>query len=164
MRATLYDLTQDWLELLNLLEDPEVDEEVIWDTLEAIDGEIETKADGYAKMIRQVGHDIEGFAYEIKRMQNCKRSLENRMADMKKRLQDAMELTGKTKFKTKLFGFSIQANPPAFKMDAESVYEIPEEFLRYREPEVDTEKAKKFLKENKAEWGHLEQSKSLRIR
>lgn len=35
-----------------LLEDPEADEQVILDTMEEIDFEIEEKADGYAKIIR----------------------------------------------------------------------------------------------------------------
>lgn len=35
-----------------LLEDPEADEQVILDTMEGIDFEIEEKADGYAKIIR----------------------------------------------------------------------------------------------------------------
>ena len=43
--ANIYELTNDFLELLNMLEDEEVDEEVIMDTLESIEYEIEDKAD-----------------------------------------------------------------------------------------------------------------------
>ena len=161
--STLYSLTNDWLELLTLLEDG-ADEDVINDTLEGLDYEIEVKAEGYAKLIRQLESDAAGLKSEIQRMSDRKKALENNVKRLKDNLQKAMEITGKEKFKTDLFSFGIQNNPPSFRMDAASVYDIPDEFLIYKEPEIDTVKAKKFLKENKAEWGHLEQGRSLRIR
>jgi len=161
--STLYELTSDWLELLTLLEDG-ADEEVIQDTLEGIDYEIEVKAEGYAKLIRQLESDAAGLKTEIQRMTDRKKALENNAKRLKDNLQKAMEITGKEKFKTDLFSFNIQNNPPSFRMDANSVYDIPDEFLIYKEPEIDTVKAKKYLKENEAEWGHLEQGRSLRIR
>ena len=161
--STLYELTSDWLELLNMLEEG-ADEDVINDTLEGIDYEIEVKADGYAKLIRQLESDAAGLKTEIQRMTDRKKTLENNIKRLKDNLQKVMEITGKEKFKTDLFSFGIQNNPPSFRMDANSVYDIPDEFLIYKEPEIDTVKAKKYLKENEAEWGHLEQERSLRIR
>ena len=163
MSSTLYELTSDWLTLLDILEDG-ADEEVIQDTLEGLDYEIEVKADGYAKLIRQLESDAAGLKTEIQRMTDRKKTLENNIKRLKDNLQKAMEITGKEKFKTDLFSFGIQNNPPSFRMDAKSVYDVPDDFLIYKEPEIDTVKAKKFLKENKAEWGHLEQGRSLRIR
>ncbi len=165
--ATIYDMTSEWSEVAEMLGDSEVDDQVIWDTLEAIEGEIEAKADGYTKVIRQFEHDMDGLAQEIKRMQTRKKTLDNRVKALKKRLQEAMETIGKEKIKTDLFSFNIQKNPPSFKMDAESVYDIPEEYLVYKEPEINTAKAIEFLKGQegqKSEWGHLEQGRSLRIR
>ena len=162
--ATLYELEGNWRQVNEMLEDPDMDEQVIWDTLEAIEGEIEAKADGYAKIIRQIEHDADGYDQEIKRMTEQKKTLKNRAASLKQRLQHAMELTGKEKFKTDLFSFGIQNNPPSFKLDAESVYYIPEDFLIYSEPTFDTRKAIQYLKENEADWGHLERGRSLRIR
>ena len=37
-----------------MLEDEEIDEQMILDTLEGLDGEIEIKADNYAKLIRNI--------------------------------------------------------------------------------------------------------------
>ena len=50
--STLYELTADWLALMEMAEDPDIEEDVFMDTLEGIEGEIEIKADGYAKVIR----------------------------------------------------------------------------------------------------------------
>ena len=50
--ANIYELTGQFLQLLDMLEDEEVDEQVIMDTLESVEYEIEDKADGYAKIIK----------------------------------------------------------------------------------------------------------------
>lgn len=49
MGNTLYELTEQYQAVMDMLCDAEADEQVIFDTLEAIDGEIEEKADNYAK-------------------------------------------------------------------------------------------------------------------
>ena len=55
----LYELTEQYEMLQEMMYDPEVDEQVLHDTLEAIWGEIEEKADGYAKIIFGVKADVE---------------------------------------------------------------------------------------------------------
>ena len=55
----LYELTEQWDTVFNMMEDGETDEQVIFDTLEAIEGEIEYKADNYAKIIRNLQANAE---------------------------------------------------------------------------------------------------------
>ena len=43
---TLYELTDEFRQLLDMMEDPDIDPEVLNDTLEAVLGDIEYKADG----------------------------------------------------------------------------------------------------------------------
>lgn len=43
---TLYELTGEFLELFQLMEDPEMDEEALRDTLEGMEGEFDAKIDG----------------------------------------------------------------------------------------------------------------------
>lgn len=64
--ATLYELTNDWLMLMEMAEDPDIEEDVFMDTLEGLDGAIEDKADGYAKLIRQLEHNAEACDAESK--------------------------------------------------------------------------------------------------
>ena len=52
--SNLYQLTNNYETVLNMLYDEEVDEQMILDTLEGIVGEIEDKADGYAKIINEL--------------------------------------------------------------------------------------------------------------
>ena len=61
--ANIYELTGQFLQLLDMLEDEEVDEQVIMDTLESVEYEIEDKADGYAKIIKALEADAISIAY-----------------------------------------------------------------------------------------------------
>lgn len=160
--ATLYELTGQYRELLELAESEELDKQLIADTLEALEGEIETKADGYAKIIRELEGKAELLKSEIDRLSNRKTAIENNIKSMKEALQNAMYITGKVKFKTNLFNFSIQKNPP--KLEIDKPEEIPEEFLIPQPPKVDNAKLKEVLKEKELPFAHLEQSESLRIR
>jgi len=76
-----------------------------------------------------------------------------------------MIATGKTKFKTALFSFGIQKNPPSVKLDEGNLDLIPEEYLVPQDPKVDKKKILAELKEGKEfTWATLSQTESLRIR
>lgn len=161
---TLYELTGQMLELQEMLESGDYDEAAIADTMEAVQFEFEEKADEYAKITRNLTAEIEGLKTEIDRMTGRKRMLENRVKMLKKRLEDAFKQTGTEKLKTQLFSFSMQNNPPKVVLDTDDIFSVPDDLLKYSDPELDKTKAKEFLKNNKADWGHLEQEKSLRIK
>lgn len=160
---TLYELTGGFLELWDMIDDPDVDEAVILDTLEAIDGEIEDKADGYATVIAEAKGKADTIKAEIDRLTARKKAVENNIDRMKKSLQNAMELTGKTKFKTALFSFGIQKNPASVSIEEGA--KIPERYLIPQEPKVDKRQLIADLKEGaEVEGCTLTQSESLRIR
>ncbi|MBR1677297.1 MAG: siphovirus Gp157 family protein [Clostridia bacterium] len=163
--STLYELTGDYLRLLELGEDPETDPEVFKDTLEGLDGEIEIKAEGYAKVIKQLEADAKMLGDEAKRLTDRKKSAENNIAAMKKSLEEAMKATGKTKFKTELFSFGIQKNPPSVKVDEEHLELIPIEYLVPQDPKIDKKRILEELKGGATfTWATMEQGESLRIR
>ena len=163
--ATLYELTNDWLMLMEMAEDPDIEEDVFMDTLEGIEGEIEIKADGYAKVIKQLEHDAEACDAEAKRFTEKKKFIENKIDRMKKSLQRVMELTGKTKFKTELFSFNIQNNPASVVVEAD-IKDIPEKYLKPADPTVDKKLLKEDLKAGVELDGvaHLVQTRGLRIK
>ena len=66
--AALYELTGQFLELMDMLQDEECDEQCIMDTLESIEFEIEDKADGYAKIIKSLESNVEGLSKEADRL------------------------------------------------------------------------------------------------
>lgn len=161
--ATLYELKNDWLTLYDMMSDDNSDEEIIKDTMEALEGEIESKADGYAMVRAQLRADAEAIKFEEARLACRRKSIENNIKRLEGSLMDAMELTGKTKFKTTLFSYGIQNNPVSVVIDDET--QIPELFLIPQPPKVDKAGIKDILKHSgNTSFAHLEQTKSLRIR
>ena len=160
--ATLYEIAAEYMTLLDMAE--EIDEEVFKDTLEGIEGELEIKADNYAKVIAELENRAEGLDKESKRLAERKKAIENNIKRIKESLQVAMIATGMTKFKTELFNFGIQKNPPKLVLD-KGIEDIPMEYYIFQDPIADKEKIKKELKEGKElDFAHLEQGESLRIR
>ena len=163
---TLYELSNDYMTLLEMAEDPDVDEQAFMDTLEGIEGALEDKADGYAKVIRNLEADAAACDAESKRLRNKKQTIENNIKRMKSALQFAMRMTGKTKFKTALFTFGIRKNPASVVIDAANVRDFPEQYIIESEPILDKWALKDALKAGEDLTGlcHLEQSESLSIR
>jgi len=160
--ATLYELTGELLTLLEMSQDPEIDPEMLADTMEAVEGEIELKADGYAKVIRELEGTVDMVKAEMNRLDTKKKTIENSIGRIKKKLQNSMVQTGKTKFKTDLFNFNVQKNPPSLVID--NPEQIPFAYLIPQDPKVDSAGIKKLLREQSVPWAHLEQTESLRIR
>jgi len=118
--ATLYELTGQFRTIYDM---DELDENVWLDTLESLEGEIEEKADGYAKVITNLTADIEPLDKEIKRLQAKKQVIQNKITGLKESLQESMQATGKTKFKTDLYSFNVQKNPASVEvLDENKIY------------------------------------------
>lgn len=164
---TLYELTGELLELLRMAEDPEVDEQMLADTMEGIELEIEDKADAYAKVMQELESDADKLKGEIERLQTRKRTIDNNIVRIKKSLKESMEATGKTKFKTDLFSFNIAKNggkaPLLIDVDVD---ELPDDMCRL-ERKPDTEAIREYVEKNggKVSFAHLcERGTSLRIK
>ena len=108
--SNLYELTGKYLQLQEMLESGDYDEQTLAETLEGIEGEIEIKADNYARVIRNLEAEAEAYKAEADRFTDKRRKCENAVKRLKANLKAAMQITGKTKFKTNLFSFSIRAN------------------------------------------------------
>lgn len=161
--ATLYELTAQYMELLEMMLDPEIDSEVINDTMEMVADDLHDKANGYACIMAEINGRIDMIDVQIKRLQAMKKSLTANVDRLQSRLQETMVLTGERKFKTDLFSFSIAKNPPSVKVDDES--QVPFEFWTTPEPTVNLKELKPWLKEHpECNWAHLEQTEGLRIK
>jgi len=160
---TLYELTGEFLSLMEMAGDGDVSPDAIINTAEALEMEIEEKADGYAKIIKALEAEADGLKGEIERLEEKKKVVDAKVDRLKRSLESAMLATGKTKFKTLLFSFTIQKNNPSvYLMDEKKVPK------RYRIPvpdKVDKKALLAYLKEKgDTEWAFVKQSESLRIR
>lgn len=159
----LYEITGGFLKLYDLLEEGEIDEEVFADTIEGLEYELEEKADGYAKIIAMLNNDVSAIDAEIKRLTDRKKTFKNNIDYLKKNLEQSMIYTGKRKFKTSLFSFNIQKNPPKLVIDDPE--KIPVRFYIEVEPKIDNAAIKEEIKNGEEfDWAHMEQTEGLRIR
>lgn len=166
MGISIYQLTEEYMDVLNMLYDSETDEQTILDTLEGIDGEIEEKADNYAKIIKTLLADAQTLKEEEDRLCARRRGLENRVKRLKDTLQANLEFIGKTKFKTALFTFNVATNGGLQPLSiTENLDEIPGKYLVPQPPKVNTDAIRALLADKEVEWARLEpRGKSLRIR
>ena len=153
----LYELTQNYLNLQELLENPEIPAEMIETAL------IEDKAENIAKLIKTLEADVSGFKAEEKRLADRRKSLENRVTGLKNYIDNSMKVTGKNKFKGQLFSFSIQKNPPSLNVEDEKL--IPEEYWIEQAPVLDKKTLLAALKSGEEIPGvSIKQTESLIIR
>lgn len=153
----LYELTEQWEDVFNMMEDGETDEQVIFDTLESIEGEIEDKADNYAKMIRNLQASVDVLKAEEERLYQRRKSTENHIQRLKDNLQANLEFIGKTKFKTDLFSFSVAKNGGNQPLSITgNLDDIPGKYLIPQPPKVNNNAVRELLKDKEVEWAHLE--------
>ena len=161
--ANIYELAADFLKVQELIEEGELDHEMLLNTLECLDYEIEEKAEGYAKIIKNLTAEVNGLKAEEERLSNKRKAIENNIDSLKRNLEEAMILTGKRKFKTDLFSFNIQKNPPSVKILDET--KIPEEFRIPQPDKIDNKGILHQLKNGATfDFAEITQGESLRIR
>ena len=129
--ASLYDITGRALMLMDMADDEDIEEDVLKDTLEGIEGEYDDKIEAYCKVIKNLEGDAKAFAEEIKRLQGKKKCIENNIDRMKKTMFDSLKLMERTSAGGKILKASIQKNggkaPLVFDVNEE---DVPIEFQR----------------------------------
>lgn len=109
--ATLYELTDEWQEVLEMAEDGDVPQEDIESRLDRIAGDIKSKADGYCSVIAQLNADAEMFRNEEARLKRRRQAAENNAKRLKDGLLAAMQAVGTDKIKTGVFAVTVRKNP-----------------------------------------------------
>lgn len=116
--ATLYSIQGKYQQLLNLAE--QLDPELLKDTLESIDDELETKAENVAFVIKELEGQSLVLETETKRLAERKNTINNNVKRLKQSLFDAMITANKQKIKTNLFTLDIRKNPHSVFVEDES--------------------------------------------
>lgn len=164
MSVKLYELTNNYLTILNMIEDSDVPSEAMIDTLESINDAIEVKVEGIGKMLRMLDADIEALKAEEKRLADRRKAIENKQKQIKDYVRYQLELAGLTEIKSPLITVKVQNNPPAVEIVDRDA--IPRQFIKTTIVEdVDKNAIKEALKNGEEVPGAvLLQGKSLRIK
>lgn len=157
--ASLYELTNEMVEFLALAEDPDIDPVAFADTLEGLQFELEKKAEGYCKVLRQMESDIEAINAEEDRLKRNRSAIENNVKRMKEALKDAMVKTGhddKNGLKAGLFQLKVAKNGGQRPLVIDG--DVPEQFIKVKY-ENDNERIRAFLNSldnnDACAWAHL---------
>lgn len=129
---TLYEIANEYRSICDQLMDSQADEQTIADTLEGEAWALEVKAQNYGFVIRNIEATAEAIAAAEKQMYARRKVLENRVASLKLRLKQAMEITNIQKIESPHFVISIKKNPE--KVDIFEAGMIPCELYSYPEP------------------------------
>lgn len=161
--AKLYELTQNYNNLLELMDDPEIPAEMLTGALNSIEEEITVKAENIAKLIKSLEVDAIGIREEEIRLQNRRRATENKIAGLKAYLDEAMRATGTDKIKGNIFTIGYQKNPPSVEILNGKA--IPGKYLIPQEATINKKMILAELKEGQTIPGTaIKQGTSLRIR
>ena len=107
---TLYELNVQMQEILDMAESGEFDEELISNTLEGVEGEIEIKLDSYGVIIIELQADIEKIDQEIKRLTSKKKTIANSINYLKNMVMQTMGTLNTRKVKGDKFTWTIAKN------------------------------------------------------
>lgn len=157
--STLYEITGNFVKLLEMAEEEEISEEALKDTLESLEYDLAEKAEQYAKVIKELEGQAQAIANEKQRLEERKKTLTNNIARMKSTLKEAMLIANKKKIKTDLFSFTIRKAGGLKPLVIDG--KVPEEYLK--QPEPDTTKIRELLKSNEVEWAHLKESEEILV-
>jgi len=160
----LYELTEQYQQLLDLAEHAQDDDEAqaFADTLEALGGELAEKLDNCACVAQTLKREAEAVKAEEDRLALRRKALVNSGDRLKAYMQDSMNQVGLRKSKGERFTVGIQANPARVVLDDET--QLPESFWAVKRT-PDTAQVRDALKGGQEVPGaHLEQGESLRIR
>ena len=160
----IFNLSDDYMQILGMMEDPDLDKQMLKDTMEGIEGALEDKFDNYVFVAKEMQADIKALEETIKELQARKDSKEANLKKMKEIMTLVMNTTGKVKFKTSLHSYWVQKNPESVVIDTEDVRAIPEDYLTFKEPEPNKTAIKAAIKDGKDFQGlaHIEQTEGVR--
>lgn len=163
--SSLFALTAEYRDAAMKLAELDMDAQTVADTLESLSGELETKAQGVAYMVRSLEADAAAVKQWSKEAAERAKALENRAENLRDYLARCMEACSIEKISGPGVVLSWRASS-AVVIDEPGL--IPAEFMRVK-PAPDPEPDKKAIAEvikagAEVPGAHIEQRKSLQIR
>lgn len=156
----LYEITNEIIELIDKLEDPDMDPTEINAQLDLMKENFNDKFDGYMKARIDLIQSIESIKNEEKRLAARRKTFSNKLSYLENFLIDAMLATDQISIKTDLFSATVRDTASSVVIDDED--EIPENFLTEEiVKKIDKKAIKKHLDNHNEEWAHIEKGKSL---
>lgn len=164
---TLYSLDIEFMELLELAEDEDLDPEVLQDTIEAMAGEWEHKLDAYGIVRNELSMDIAKIDMEVKRLTEKKKRITGNITRINEAIMASMKLHDTRKVEGEHFTWQIQKNggKAPLILDDIPAESLPEEY-QIRDVKANKEAIRKDLEAGKElPYAHIgERGESIRLK
>lgn len=162
MSLTLYALTEQYQKLQEMLAAGEVDEATFADTMKSLEGDITTKVDNLAAVLRTMELECDAYRYEEVRLAERRKALENNRDRLRRYALFELEQMGLKSVKGSRFFVTVQDSTPKVVVDDEQ--RLPPDFWKETRS-LDKAAISTALKSGTEVPGaHLETVRSLRIR
>lgn len=160
----LYELNGVYQNIMALIDEGVATAEEMQAALADIQDDLESKLDGYGKIIRTLESEAVMLKEEEARLAARRRHAEASAKYMKERVKDTLDLRGgDRKLKTKLFSYWVQKNPPKLEVDC-PVELLPDAYQKHTIV-ADTAAIKDALSKGEVVLGcKLTQGESLRMK
>ncbi len=150
-------------EIATLTQQKELQEQAFRDTEDMILMDFADKIDGYCTVRAQVAADRDQVKAEKMRLAAMQSRLEKKLEWLDNAMLQAMLIMDQKKVQGTYYTASTRSSAQVM-IDAKSVYELPDDMVRYADPVPDKVAIKNFLKNNECEWAHMEPTTSLIIK
>jgi hypothetical protein len=128
----LYQLVEQHRSLEALADSDDIPAEVIRDTLEGLEGDIQAKSVSVAHFFKNLDASADAIDDAVKQMQSRAARLRKRSESIKAYLLLSMQATGITRIECPYFQLVVRNNPPSVVIDNEA--EVPDSYKRTPEP------------------------------
>lgn len=165
MAMKLYQLADEYQQALEVLDDPELPEEVVRDTLEALQGGLVQKGQAVAAFALNLAAEIEALKAHEKRVAAKRKSLEGREEWLRTYLKSNMERCGISEIKAidGTFTAKLGKGRPSVVIDDEKLIPDDSEFVRWTRSVDKTAIAAAIKAGQEVPGAHVETRPSLRI-
>lgn len=116
---SLFDIGQQYIDFCNLMENGEIPEEAITDTLEALEGEFNDKADNIASLIKSLEYEAQSMEQESKSLSERAKSKKTKAQNLREYLFQQMQNTGMERIETSRNLLALKKNPPKVTVEQE---------------------------------------------
>ncbi|MTV23748.1 siphovirus Gp157 family protein [Staphylococcus delphini] len=141
--SNLFDLNQNELAILEMLENEELSFDDVKDTLDAIQDEQKRKYDAMQKMVLSLKGDVNTLKERETALSKRRKSYENKIKSLQNYMLDSMRFKGETKFKTEEFTYFIRKSETT-QIEDENV--IPDKYKVEQAPKINKAQIKKAIK------------------
>lgn len=165
MGMSLYHMTAEYQRALAELSDADLPEEVVADTLEALEGELLQKGRAVAAFALNLSAEIDAIKAVEKRISDRRKALEKRAENLREYLRSNMEKAGISEIKAidGSFTAKLAKGRPSVVIDDESLIPDDSEFVRWKREVSKTAIGDAIKNGQDVPGAHIEVRPSLRL-